>query len=689
MRVGIDIGGTFTDLCVLSDVGECRRTKLLTTSRDPSAGFLQVLRAAGVTEPAGAMREIVHATTVATNAILEGTIARMGLITTAGFRDVLEIGRHFRRDLYNFFLEKPRALVPRRLRLEVSERLDADGNVVTPLDEPQTRHAAGMLRDADVEVILICFLHSYANPSHEQRAGEIVRESCDIPVVLSHLSCAEPREYERFSTAAVNGAVVPTVVRYLRTVERRLREHKIDASLSVMQSNGGMTSAGVVAEQPALIIESGPAAGAIAVAEIGRRRGVGDLISFDMGGTTAKASLIKGGMIAVNFDYEVGGGIQGGVGIGYPLRIPVVDLVEIGTGGGSIAVVNEVGRLTVGPRSAGAEPGPACYGRGGAEATVTDANLVLGRLRADRFAGGSLTLDVAAAVEAIQQRVARPLGVSVQRAAEGIVAVANAEMVGALELISVRRGLDPAEFTMVSFGGAGPMHAAELAAELRCPRVIIPPEAGVQSAWGLLVADARRDFSRAISGGNGALYPTELSALCAELTRRGDDDMTAAGFPADAIEAYVAIDIRYAGQAYELTVRIPNPPDFSPAGSQRITDLFHEQHQRVYGHADRGGRVQWVTLRVSVIGRVPKPVPRQLRPPTHSLDSRRLATQEMFWCGQATEAPVYERDELGCGDEIVGPALIVQFDASITVPPGVRALAEASGDIVLHIRGGA
>ena len=683
-RIAIDIGGTFTDLVVITDAGRVWTAKLLTTPADPAQGFLAVLDRAFTHDPAfRQVRELVHATTVATNAILEGSTARMGMITTAGFQDVLEIGRHFRRDIYNLFLEKPPVLIPRQHRLEVSERLDTTGAVVTPLDEAEARQRIDELVAAGVEVIVIGFLHSYANGEHERRVAEMVAKRCDVPAITSHSVCGEYREYERFSTAAVHGAVMPTVRRYLTNIRQGLTEQGVEAPLTVMQSSGGLCSDEEAIRQPGSIVESGPAAGVISVVEVGRRLGLGDLISFDMGGTTAKATLVRDGEITINTDYEVGGGIQGGFGTGYPIRTPVIDLVEIGTGGGSLASVDQVGQLHVGPRSAGADPGPACYGRGGEAPAITDADLVLGRLSADHFAGGQFSLDTAAARRAVQRGVGEPLGLSVERAAEGVVALANAQMVRALQLVSIERGYDPRDFTMVAFGGAGPMHAAELALELGCRRVVVPPEAGVQSAWGLLVADARRDFGAAILSRDGELDLRGLRQCYEGMVDTGRQQLHAAGFTDDKIDHRLAIDVRYRGQAYELTVELPEPATFSDAMVQRIDALFHERHQALYGHSDTAAAVAWVTMRAKVVGQVPRPAPPEVSPVTTPLADRRLGMQTMTWAGHACEAPLYRRADLGRGDRLQGPALIVQDDSSIALPPGVQLTVEPTGDLVL------
>lgn len=685
-RIGIDIGGTFTDLCIVEDDGTTWTTKLLTTPADPSDGFLKILQRALQARPtARDTSEIVHATTIATNAILEHNTARMGLITTRGFRDVLEIGRHFRRDIYNLRLQKPPVLIPRQRRLEVTERIASDGSIVVALERDEVTRAIEELIEDQVEVILVCFLNSYVNPAHEQTVAEMVSAHSDVRVITSHQVCGEYREYERFSTAMVHGAVMPTVSRYLWRIQKQLSDLNFSAPLSVMQSHGGMASAEAMIECPGGMLESGPAAGVMAVAELGSRLQQPHLISLDMGGTTTKATLLENGKVTIDNDYEVGGGIQGGFGTGYPFRMPVVDLVEIGTGGGSLAHVDDVGQLHVGPRSAGAEPGPVCYGRGGTQPTITDADAVLGRLCPENFAGGQLVLDVSAARKAIEKQIAEPLGMTVVEAAAGIVAVANAQMVHALELVSVERGYDPRQFVLVAFGGAGPMHAVDLAKELGCPWVIVPVEAGVQSAWGLLVADARREAATTIPQTFGGVNLSRLRDDFLTLVGKARDELRKTGFQESQIREELAIDVRYSGQAYEVNVPLDDVPTFDVTMQHRITELFHDRHQRLFGHSHPDLETQWVTLRATVWGKVSRPAALSLSPSSTPLSSRVLMTQPMAFAGRTIASSVYDRTHLGVGDCIEGPALIVQADTSIVVPPGVRAEVRSMGEIFLSV----
>ena len=505
-RLGIDIGGTFTDATLINEnTGEIHVGKVPSTPEDPSVGFMnatdRMLREVAVSPDE--VEYVVHGTTVATNAIIEKKVAPTGFITTDGFRDLLEIQRQIRPTLYDLHFEKPRPLVPRYLCFGIPERLDAQGQVLTPLDENALVEAVEQLKRENVTAVAVCFLHSYINPNHEKRVGEILHEVFpDAIVSLSSEVAPEFREYFRASTTVINACIRPIVARYLRHIEDRLREKGITAALLVMQSSGGVFTFASASEKPVFMVESGPAAGVIAATYLGTALGHPDVISFDMGGTTAKAGLVQNGAPRVTKEYEVGTAAQSGVGAsrgaGYPIRTPVLDLVEIGAGGGSIAWVDSGGILRVGPQSAGADPGPVCYGKGGQEPTITDANLVLGRLNPSYFLGGEIELEVEAARKAVYEKCAQPLGMGIVETAHGIVEIANAAMTNALRLVSVQRGYDPRDFVLVAFGGAGPVHANRLAIEVQIPKTIIPMSPGTTSAMGLLVTDLKHDYSKTL-----------------------------------------------------------------------------------------------------------------------------------------------------------------------------------------------
>ncbi|MBI4639537.1 MAG: hydantoinase/oxoprolinase family protein, partial [Candidatus Tectomicrobia bacterium] len=501
-RLGIDVGGTFTDGALVDEsTGEIQIVKVPTTPADPAIGFMvateRAMNRSG--SQSDAIHLVVHGTTVATNALIEGKTARVGMITTKGFRDILEIGRQIRSRLYDVHLTKPQPLVSRRWSFGVRERLDATGQILEPLDVEEVRQAVRQLKAEQVEAIVCCFLHSYINPVHERLAAEIIRsEYPEAFLSLSFEVSPEFREYLRASTTAVNAAVMPIVSQYLDALGSRLQARGISAPFYVMQSSGGVMSAESAKLKPVYMVESGPAAGVIAAGAFALTHGYTNVISFDMGGTTAKVGLIRNGQPQRSTEFEVGGQaitpLGEGRGSGYPVRTPVIDLVEVGAGGGSEAWIDAGGALRVGPRSAGAVPGPVCYGQGGVTPTITDANLLLGRLNPEFFLGGEITLDVKASQEALVAQCARPLGLDPLRTASGIIEIANAHMIGAIRLVSVQRGYDPRDFVLVAFGGAGPLHANALARELGIPTVLIPPSPGITSALGLLMTDLKHEF---------------------------------------------------------------------------------------------------------------------------------------------------------------------------------------------------
>ena len=693
-RLAVDIGGTFTDASLVDEAtGRTWIEKVSTTPADPSAGFMAAVEAildrAGV-EP-GAVRSVVHATTVATNAIIEGTTARTAFVTTEGFRDLLEIGRQTRPTLYDLSFEKLRPLVPRDRCHGVRERLGPDGSVLVPLDDGSVRAVAERLRRDGVEAVAVCLLHAYREPAHERRVGELLREA--LPHAVVALSCdvaPEFREYLRASTTVINASVQPVVGRYLRLLEERLERGGVGGRLLVMQSGGGVYSSRAAAGRPVYMVESGPAAGVIAAAELGRALGRERLISFDMGGTTAKVGLVLDGAPTVTKEYQVGAAAQAGIGgmahAGYPVRTPVVDLVEIGAGGGSIAWVDEGGALRVGPRSAGADPGPVCYGRGGAEPTVTDANLVLGRLDPDDFLGGALRLDREAAERAVRERVAGPLGLGLHEAAHGIVAIANAAMVNALNLVSVQRGWDPRDFALVAFGGAGPSHAAALAAECGVRTVVVPPAPGVFTARGMLATDLERTAARTLLARVGALDPAAAEAVLAELEAEGRAELAGEGTAEADVLVRRQAELRYVGQSFELAVPLPEGP-LDAAALDAAAAAFHAEHDRAYGFSAPGEPVELVALRVSAVGRIARPARPRLAERRGPAEPARR--RPVWFAGEGlVDCAVHDRQALGAGALVAGPAVVHELDSVTVVPPGTRAEVDAYGNLLLDLGGG-
>ena len=693
LRLGVDIGGTFTDF-VLSDPtsGALRLHKRLTTPDDPAVGALDGLRQ--VVAEHGAtladVAEIVHGTTLVTNALIERRGAVVGLLTTRGFRDVLEAGTEQRYDIYDLFLRFPVPLVPRRRRLEVTERIDRDGQVVTPLDEAGVRRAARAFRAAGVEAVAVCFLHAYRAPQHEQRAAAILAEELDgVPVSISSAVVAEIGEYARCVTACANAYVQPLMATYLRRLDGALRAAGFGGQLRLMHSAGGLLPVEVAAALPVRLLESGPAGGALAAALLGARAGHADLLAFDMGGTTAKACLIEGGRAGVAPLLEAGREARFKKGSGLPVKAATVDMIEIGAGGGSIASIDDVGLLRVGPRSAGAAPGPACYGRGGALPTVTDANLVLGYYDPGFFLGGAMALDVAAARAAIAG-VAEPLGLTVEQAAWGIHTVVVESMADAARVYMVERGRDPRRYAAVGFGGAGPAHAAEVARALGIREVVIPPASGAASALGFLVAPlsasrvrslpVRLDAAADLQGIEAVLRGLEADAR-AELAAGG-----AAG-PA-AIER--TADMRLVGQMHEIAVPLPEVVDAD--GLPALLAAFEAAYTARYAALQAGATAEAVNFRVTATG--PAPGLTLALDLTLDLDldlgagaagQARKGVRAAWFGAGFVPTPVFDRYALRPGMEIAGPAIVEEREATTVVAPGDTVRVDAVGNLRVAI----
>lgn len=687
-RLGVDIGGTFTDIALIDETtGRIYTDKVSSTPQDPSGGFMEAVQRLLAKQQIAAkdVAYIVHGTTIATNAIIEGKVAPTGFITTEGFRDMLEIARQIRPTLYDLQFEKPRPLVPRHRCFGVPERLNASGTVLTPLDEKALRQVAHALRAEGVEAIAVCFLHAYANPVHERRAGAILAEVFPEAIVsLSAEVAPEFREYLRASTTAINSCIRPVVAHYLQRIEDRLAG--LAAELLVMQSSGGVYTFAAARQKPVYMVESGPAAGVIAAAHLGQARGYQQVISFDMGGTTAKAALIQDGAPSVTKDYEVGTTAQAGLGAtrgaGYPIRTPVIDLVEIGAGGGSIAWVDPGRILRVGPQSAGADPGPACYGRGGTHPTVTDANLALGRLNPSYFLGGEIAIDPAAAQRAIEQHCARPLGMDWVEAAHGIVEIANTAMVNALRLVSVQRGYDPRDFALVAFGGAGPAHANRLAALTEIPVAIIPQSPGTASALGLLVTDLKHDYATTLIQRLDQVDSQTLEQTFRTLEAQGRETLGREGMAEAAMEFRRQVDLRYVGQSHELTLPLAAGA-LGPAQLAQLLAQFHRTHERAYGFSAPEEDVELVSVRLSAIGQIAKPALAPLAKAAGEATAKGnrpvyFAEREGF-----VDCPVYDRYALGAGAVVQGPAIVEEIDSTTVVHPQYQVRVDEVGQMVL------
>jgi N-methylhydantoinase A len=677
-RIGVDIGGTFTDGVAFDPVtSEVVIEKVLTTSADLSDGFLAVFDAlvarAGV--PPEQVRDVMHASTVATNALLERKGARVGLLVTAGFRDVLEIGRQVRSELYNFFTDKPEPLVPRARVYEVSERLDHRGSVVVPLQRADVDRAIDSMRAAGVDSVAICFLHSYRNSVHEQEAAEMARSAFGAHAVsVSSEIAPEIKEYWRASTTCVNAYVGPVVRRYLGRVGEQLNARGFQGQVGIMHSGGGIESARSIVERPFQMIESGPAAGVAGAAFFARSLGYANAISFDMGGTTAKAGLILDGASRVLPEFEVAAAGGSGVGVakasGHPILGEVVDLVEVGAGGGSLAWIDAGGHLRVGPQGAGSDPGPACYGKGGQRPTITDANLILGRIDPEYFLGGAMALDGAAALRAITAVCADPLEMSAPEAARGVIAIANARMVSALRLVSIERGHDPRELGLVAFGGAGPLHASSLALDMGIPDVLVPPNPGVASAWGLLLSDVKHDVRVTVLTRLDAPHVSEVRGVFDSLSERLERSLESEDGDAADFLSVRYVEARYEGQSSRLRIEWVDAAD-AEAVVAELTGRFHTEHEREFGYHVQGEPVQILTAGISATATRMRTSgladSRRDGPSASALKGRRRV---VFDDAREATVPVYRRDMLAQGTVTDGPAIIEEFDSSTLVAPG-------------------
>jgi len=676
LRVAVDIGGTFTDLQILDEAtGIAHAHKVATTPADPSEGLITgiVEACARLGAAPDRIRAILHGTTIATNAVLQRRLPDGALLTTAGFTDVLEIGRHVRRKVYANRAEPRALLVPRSRRFGVVERVRADGTVETALDEASVRAAAASVRASGAKTVAIAFLHAYANPDHELRAAAILAEELPgVFVSCSHRVSPEIREFERTSTTVLNALLMPVVKTYLDRLNGRLADAGIAAPVYLVQSNGGVTTPAIAGEQPARLLLSGPSGGARAAEVLAAELGEPNLIAVDMGGTSYDVSIVHDGAIRLVTQGDVDG---------LPVRLPMIEIRTIGAGGGSIARVDETGRLHVGPDSAGATPGPVCYRRGGEEPTVTDANVALGRIDPGYFLGGAMDLDVEGARRALVDRVAVPLGLDAGPAADGVVAVATARMAAAIRLSLFEKGLDPKDFALISFGGAGGLHACDTAAEIGTGRVVFPRDPGTLSAWGMLFGDVVHDLARSrLTTAGGASVPT-LAALVAELRAEAEELLARDGI-AEADRAFpVTLDLRYPGQAYEIGVALPGAMVDARALAEAVA-AFHDAHERQYAHAERHVTPEIVTVRMAATGRLTRP---GARPFDATAGGRPKASRKIRAAGTEVDAAVWERAAIGTDVVIDGPAIVEEPHSTLLLPPGWRLTAHPSGALIATV----
>ena len=696
-RIGVDIGGTFTDVVVVDESdGSVKVTKVPTVPADPSAGFIDGLTKA-LTDFAvdpGAIAFTVHGTTIATNTIIQGTGARAGLITSGGFSDILEIAYQTRPTLYDIFYDKPKPLVPRYMCIGVRERIGPDGEVLVPLDEEDVAAAARKLIAEGAEAIAVAFLHSYRDPAHERRAAEIIGEAAPgIPVVQSAEVCREFREYPRTSTAVINAVLVPKIAPYLARLEERLVELGLESGLHLMTSSGGIITSATAKRLPVHLVESGPAAGVIGAAFVAETMGEAGLgrkiLALDIGGTTAKASLVDDGMPALADEFEVGAAAlptsTSGRGQGYPVKMPVISLVEIGAGGGSVASIDPGGALTVGPESAGANPGPACYGMGGDRPTITDANLVLGRLNPDYFLGGALAIYLEQARAAIERDIARPLGLDVDAAARAVIDIANAKMIAALQLISIQRGIDPRDYVLVPSGGAGPVHVMAIAAALGVETAIIPPTPGLNSALGLLATDIKQEIVRGIFEPITAMDVEAFRLVVEELNMQGRALLAKEHVDEDDMELMGEAEVSYLGQSYPLRIRIPAE---APNPLAAVDAAFRDAHRRHYGYASETEVSVIRNLRITALGRVERPRLKPLDQGDGDIGRAQKGARRVVFDAAIASCPIFERGLLLAGDVVAGPAIIEQMDTTLVVPPGASVRADRAGSLVATVKQG-
>jgi N-methylhydantoinase A len=683
MRIGIDVGGTFTDIVLIDDVsGEIHYTKVLTTHENLAEGVIsgidKILGMVGTSF--NEVEYMVHGTTIGTNALIERKGARTGLITTDGMRDILEIGRIERPDagLYDIFVDTPAPLVPRYLRREVRERVGADGQVVVPLDEDTAREAVGFLKAEAVESIAICFLFSFRNPLHEERVREICQDMFpQATVSISSEIAPEFREFERSSTTVINSYLSPVVEHYIDNLEGQLQERYGQVDLRIMQASGGSMTTEMAKHRAVNIVNSGPAGGALAAAYVGRLTDDQQIISVDMGGTSFDVGVIDRGepRVAPESQFE-----------GFPVKIPILDVQAIGAGGGSLAWIDQGGALNVGPRSAGSEPGPACYGLGGEQPTVTDANLVLGRLNPDYFLGGEMKLYPELAAKAIKQHVAEPLGVSLEEAASGIIRVVNANMVRAISVNSTEKGFDVREFALLPFGGAGPLHAVELAEDLGMRRVVVPPYPGTFSAVGLLVANTRYDYVGTVAKNERELRPEELLAGFKELEAQGRVQLRAQNVPEDQMEILWSADLRYEGQSYELNTPVKRKKRLTQADIEEIVGLFHKLHYRIYAYGSVDEMVEFINLRVAAIGKVPEVSLAHGGAGDGDAEVARKGTRLVHFPAQGfIDTGIYDRALLRPGHVVSGPALVEEIASTTVITPGVKGTVDEYGNITIPL----
>ncbi|ATW24967.1 hydantoinase/oxoprolinase family protein [Candidatus Formimonas warabiya] len=680
-RLGVDTGGTFTDIGLIhEETGAVAVTKVPSTPDNPARavvnGVIDILGKEGI-----APRDIdffIHGTTVATNALLELKGARTALITTEGFQDVLHIGRQTRPSLYNFYAHRPKPIIPRHLRYEVPERILHTGKVWRELDQDRVREIARDMKRKDVHAVAVCLLHAYANPRHEQRIKEIlIEELPGLFITVSSEILPEFREYERTSTVCINAYVMPKVNKYVADLAEQLHKLEVKSGLYIMQSNGGVITAETARESSARTVLSGPAGGALAGTFVCAQTGRDNLITVDMGGTSLDICLIADQQPKYTTESHIGG---------YPIKLPMIDIHTIGAGGGSIAWIDSGGALRVGPESAGAVPGPVCYCKGGQEPTVTDANVVLGRLNPRYLLDGDFQLDVEKAYQAIEKKIAQPLGLTVIEAAAGIIKVVNANMVRGIRVVSVEKGYDPREFSLVAFGGAGPVHGVEMAEELGMPEVIVPKNPGINSALGMLVADVRHDYVRTHVKSMAEITGAELTDLFGEMEKQGSEQLAQEGFSPSDMVFLRSADVRYRGQAYEISIPVWGGT-LTLDEIQRSKEHFHLEHEKAYGYRREKETVEMVNLRLVALGKLPRMELVKEQESNQAIPEP-VACREVYFSHGFLPTAVYNRKKFRYGVMLRGPAIVEQLDSTTVIFPDQDATVDAFGNMIIKLKGG-
>jgi len=675
-RIGVDTGGTFTDVALVhEESGKIYVTKVPSTPHNPSLavidGTKQIIKENNLSfEDVGFF---IHGSTVATNTLLEQKGANTALLTTKGFKDVLQIGRQTRPKLYDFRARKNNPLVPRNLRLELDERISFQGDVLKEVNEKEVYEIIEVLKEHRIESLAICFINSYVNSEHEKLVKEIIeKELPHLSLTLSSEVLPEFKEYERTSTVVANAYVLPKMKYYINHLKDNLKDLKISSNLYIMQSNGGIISAEAAMETPAKTVLSGPAGGTLAGSIIAKNTEYKNLITIDMGGTSLDTALIENGQP----QFTTMSNIEG-----HPIKLPMIEMHTIGSGGGSIAWIDPGGALRVGPHSAGARPGPVCYGHGGTEPTVSDANVILGRLNPNSILGGRMKMDVEAARKVMKEKIADPLNLTVEEAAEGILRVVNANMVRGIRVISIEKGHDPRDFALVAFGGAGPVHAVDIAEQLGCSNVIIPPNPGITCAMGMLMADVRHDYVRTLSNRSSEFHLDKLNRIYEELSKEAYKELLTEGFSQGTAEVQGSIDIRYKKQAYEINVPVSSLQVTSSVLLEAI-ESFHQAHEKIYGFSRRDEEIEIINLRVVGIGKIKELKIEGLETAVCD-DLKEIDTRLAYFNSRYEETPIYRRADISVQHQVQGPAIIEQLDSTIVIPPHYQAKVDQDGNFII------